>query len=930
MNEADPQSPEQPQPKPATGKVARPKAKAARKKKTAKVAAGSIKKKKTSAPEKPDDGRGVPKRPTAKVEKAGADGKPAAAPAAPKKNRWGKRPDKVFELPKYPPMTKNKSLVIVESPAKAKTINRYLGPNYVVKASIGHVRDLPKSKLGIDPDNDFKPDYVTIRGKKNVIDDLKSSAAKAKMVYLAPDPDREGEAIAWHLKEALHLDDKHARRVTFNEITKSAVKHAFDNPREINANLVNAQQARRALDRLVGYKISPLLWKKVFRGLSAGRVQSVAVRLICEREREIKAFIPEEYWSVTAYLGKDKLNAADRRTLDQFLKEYFGTSRDGETDEIDSAEEQDDTRVIRKPVTRLPDGVFHADLKKWKGENPKLSSRADVDAILAAIKDAPYSVSKVETKDRKDRPKPPYITSTMQQAASIRLGYPARKTMSIAQRLYEGIDVGEEGPTGLITYMRTDSVHLSDFAVNDARELVKREYGDKYLPATPNFYKSAKAAQAAHEAIRPTSVARTPRSLAGYLEPEQLKLYTLIWERFVACQMEPAVYAVTTIEVTAGDALFRATGRRLMFDGHARVSGLRHDEAEQLMPELIENQPVVSHEIRPDQHFTQPPPRFSEASLVKTLEKLGIGRPSTYAAIIGTIQDRNYVRVDKRAFYATELGLMVNDILVANFQRIVDTDFTSKMEMQLDKIEEGDLDWVEVLRNFYEMFKEELTHAEQKIEKIKGRPAHDEHGAEVPCQLCGAPMLERWSRYGKFYGCSRFPECKGTIPLNKEGKVIRVTKEEIICPKCGGELVVRMSRRGPFLGCSTFPKCNGTRNLESEKTVKQIETEAEFAGIHCNLCGQPMNLRFFRGRPFMGCSGYPDCHNTFNVPKAKEALADGTLKQDEAVKQAALAHAAEVKVKRAAEEAQENPARSRRSEPAYAGSGEDDSPDTAE
>ena len=926
MNEADAQQPEQPPPEPKTGKVAKSRAKAAPKRTAAKTGAVKKSAKKKAAP-KEDDGRGIPKKATAKVEKADA---PAATPAPAKKGRWGKRPEKVFELPKYPPMTKGKSLVIVESPAKAKTINRYLGPAYVVKASIGHVRDLPKSKLGIDPDNDFKPDYVTIRGKKNVIDDLKASAVKAKMVYLAPDPDREGEAIAWHLKEALHLDDKRARRVTFNEITKSAVKHAFDHPREINANLVNAQQARRALDRLVGYKISPLLWKKVFRGLSAGRVQSAAVRLICEREREIKAFIAEEYWSITAYLGKDKLSKRDRNTLEQFLIEHHGTARGAETDEIDSAEEQDDTRVIRRTVTRPPQGVFHADLKKWKGENPKLGSRTEVDEILAAIKGAPYSVSKVETKERKDRPKPPYITSTLQQAASIRLGFPARKTMAVAQRLYEGIDIGDEGPTGLITYMRTDSVHLSDFAVTDARELIKRDYGDKYLPLAPNFYKSAKAAQAAHEAIRPTSVARTPQSLATYLESEQLRLYTLIWERFVACQMEPAVYNVTTIEVGASDALFRTTGRVLLFDGHARVSGLRHDDAEQLLPELHEGDKLADHAVRPDQHFTQPPARFSEASLVKTLEKLGIGRPSTYAAIIGTIQDRNYVRVDKRAFYATELGLMVNDMLVANFHRIVDSDFTSKMEAQLDKIEEGELDWVEVLRNFYEMFKEELILAEQKIEKIKGRPALDEEGHEVPCPVCAAPMLERWSRFGKFYGCSRFPECKGTIPLNKDGKVIRVNKEELICPKCEGALVVRMSRRGPFLGCSTFPKCNGTRNLESEKTVKQIEQEAEFAGVSCNLCGQPFSVRFFRGRPFLGCSGYPDCKNTFNVPKAREALADGTIKQDVAAKEIALAHAAEVKAKRAAEEAtekaEERAADSTR-QPAYSGSGEDDSPE---
>lgn len=779
---------------------------------------------------------------------------------------------------------RGKPLVIVESPAKAKTINRYLGNAYIVKASVGHVRDLPKSKLGIDVEKDFEPQYLTIRGKKDVIKELRTAANKAKTVYLAPDPDREGEAIAWHLKEALDIEDARAKRVTFNEITKKAIQHAFDNPREIASNLVNAQQARRVLDRLVGYKISPLLWRKVFRGLSAGRVQSVALRLIVEREREIAAFIPEEYWTITAFLGKEELSENSRADLAKFLEFYHGVTREEESagDKIDSEDEDIDEDTAPKEKPKLPEGVFYADLKQYKGEKPQLASQADVDALLADIKGKPFSVSKIETKERRDRPKPPFITSTLQQAASTRLGFGARKTMQAAQRLYEGVELGEDGPTGLITYMRTDSFHLSDFAVNDARELIAREFGDKYVPEKPNFYKTSGKAQAAHEAVRPTSVARTPDSLAKYLERDQLRLYTLIWERFVACQMNPAVYEVTTIDITAGDALFRVGGRRLKFDGHARVSGIKLDKNEQLLPELNEGDPLIDHRVQPDQHFTQPPPRYSEASLVKTLEKEGIGRPSTYASIIGTIQDRFYVRSESRRLFATELGLMVSDILVNNFARIMQTDFTSKMEAQLDKIEEGELDWIEVLRNFYAIFVDELAEAEEKIEKVKGKPAVDEKGEPVPCPICGSEMIERWSRFGKFFGCTKFPDCKGTIPLDKEGRILKIEKEDLECPLCGKELVVRMSRRGPFLGCSTFPECRGTRNLDSEKSLRQLKTEAEFAGLSCDVCGKPMQVKHFRGRPFIGCSGYPDCKTTYNPTKAREAIAEGKLKQDEA------------------------------------------------
>ncbi|MCF6227721.1 MAG: type I DNA topoisomerase [Planctomycetes bacterium] len=818
-----------------------------------------------------------------------ADKKSAAKPAAKKKPAKKKAAAK--KATKKKPAKKKakgktaarrgKPLVIVESPAKAKTINRYLGKDYIVKASVGHVRDLPKSKLGIDVENNFEPRYMTIRGKKDIIKDLKEAADKAKMVYLAPDPDREGEAIAWHLKEALKIPDDRCKRVTFNEITKAAIQRAFDNPTEIAENVVNAQQARRVLDRLVGYKLSPLLWKKVFRGLSAGRVQSVALRLVVEREREIQAFKPEEYWSITAYLGKQELKSAGKEKLAAFLEAYHGVTREEEAkgDQIDSQDDSVSTEeATEKP--KLPDSVFHADLKKFQGKTPELPNRAAVDEILAHVAEQTFKVLSIKTKERQDHPKKPFITSTLQQAASTRLGFGARKTMQVAQKLYEGMNMGEDGPTGLITYMRTDSVHLSDFAVNDARELIEREFGKEYLPEKPNHYKTNSKAQAAHEAIRPTSVSRTPESVAKFMDRAQLRLYTMIWERFVSCQMMPAVYLVTTTEIEAGDALFRTSGKRLKFDGHARVSGVKLDKNEQLMPEVDEGEKLTDHATQPDQHFTQPPPRFSEASLVKKLEAEGIGRPSTYAAIIGTIQDRNYVRSDKRRLFATELGLMISDMLVKHFKRIMETSFTRNMEAQLDKIEEGNLDWIEVLRNFYAIFVEELEEAEKNIEKVKGKKAVDENGDDVPCPICNEEMIERWSKYGKFFGCTKFPDCKGTVPLNKEGKIIRVDKEELECPLCQKELVVRMSRRGAFLGCSTFPKCRGTKSLESEKTLNQFKVEAEFNGLTCNKCSKDMVVKFFRGRPFIGCMGYPECANTYNVKKAREAIEAGEVKQD--------------------------------------------------
>ncbi|MCK6439135.1 MAG: type I DNA topoisomerase, partial [Planctomycetes bacterium] len=765
---------------------------------------------------------------------------------------------------------------------------------YVVKASIGHVRDLPRSKLGIDIENGFTPKYMTIRGKKPVMDELKKYARDASHIFLATDPDREGEAIAWHLVEGLNLNKDKTQRVEFNEITKAAILRAFEHPRDIMSDLVDAQQARRVLDRIVGYSISPILWRKVAKGLSAGRVQSVAQKLICEREREIAAFKPEEYWSISAFLMKadvaKKLSAKEHEKLKATLRALHGG--EGEAKDWIDSEEEVDTESATEPQekVKLPDYMFRADLKKWRGETPKLSSGEQVKEITQRLDNADFKVSGVETKERKDRPKPPFITSTLQQVASMRMGFTAKRTMRTAQQLYEGIELGSEGATGMITYMRTDSVHISDFAVNDAREVIRGQFGEKYLPEQGIFYKTSSKAQAAHEAIRPTNIFRTPESVREYMNTDQFKLYKLIWDRFVACQMLPAVYNITTIEITADEALFRVSGKSLVFDGHTRVSGLKLDSGEQLLPPLAQNEALSCETVKGDQHFTQPPPRFSEASLVRTLEKEGIGRPSTYASIISTIVDRGYVTLDKRRFFATELGMLINDLLVNNFSRIVNTEFTAKMEEQLDRIEEGKLPWADVMGNFYALFKDELAEAEQKIEKIKGLVAKDGAGNEIVCQLCNSPMVVRWSKNGKFLGCSNFPECKGTMPLDREGKPILLRKEDIECTECKSPMVVRMGKRGPFLGCSTFPKCRGTRALEAAKTPEEKEAERKYAGLLCGKCSSPMAVRQARSRLFLGCTAYPTCRNAIGPKKADIAIEKGEMKIDPEAREKVLAN----------------------------------------
>ncbi|MGZ9584648.1 type I DNA topoisomerase [Paenibacillus marinisediminis] len=646
------------------------------------------------------------------------------------------------------------SLVIVESPAKAKTIGKYLGSKYIVKASMGHVRDLPKSQTGVEVDNNFNPKYITIRGKGSVIKELKDASKKVKKVYLAADPDREGEAIAWHLAHVLDLKETDACRVVFNEITKQAVKDAFKTPRPINMDLVHAQQARRILDRLVGYKISPLLWKKVKKGLSAGRVQSVSVKLIIDRENEIDAFIPEEYWTVTAILesGKSMLEAK-----------------------------------------------FH----QLKGEKKELSSEDDVKVILKAIGENPFIVKEVKEKERLRHPSPPFTTSSLQQEAARKLNFRASKTMSVAQQLYEGVELGKEGTVGLITYMRTDSTRISPTAQEEAGGYIIDKYGKEYMPETPRQYvKKSANAQDAHEAVRPTSILRDPEAMKPFLSRDQLRLYKLIWERFVSSQMTSAVMDTMTIDIGAGEAGFRATGSKVRFPGFMKVYVEGNDdgtvETDKLLPPMSVGDKLKKQAIEPKQHFTQPPPRYTEARLVKTLEELGIGRPSTYAPTLETIQKRGYVAIEEKKFVPTELGELVNQLMEEFFPEILDAEFTAHMEEDLDHVEEGQQDWDKVLANFYESFEKRLVVAEEEMKEIE---IEDEVSDEI-CEKCGKHLVYKMGRFGKFLACSGFPDCRNTRPIVKDTGVC--------CPKCKeGKLVERRSKKGRvFYGCDQYPTCD--------------------------------------------------------------------------------------------------------------------------
>ncbi len=645
-------------------------------------------------------------------------------------------------------------LVIVESPTKAKTIKKYLGRRYKVNASMGHVIDLPKSQIGIDTENNFSPKYITIRGKGEKLKELKSAAKDVKKIYLAADPDREGEAICWHLSRALGISDSELCRVEFNEITELAIKEAFKKPRLIDHNRVNAQQARRVLDRLVGYKISPLLWKKVRKGLSAGRVQSVALRLIVERENEIESFTPEEYWTLEARLKAEKA---------EFTARYHG--------------------------------------KQGKKHVP--SQRSELDDVLAGIEGQDFIVSSVKKKERKRNPSPPFTTSSLQQEASRKLGFAARKTMMIAQQLYEGLQLGKEGVVGLITYIRTDALRVSQQAQEETRSFISNEYGKNYLPQKPAVYRSKKGAQEAHEAIRPTSVLRTPEQVKEFLSRDQNRLYKLIWNRFTASQMAHAVFDTVSVDITAGSYLFRAAGSQIKFDGFMKLYIEGSDEEEKkeggLLPELSEGEKLLLLELMPEQHFTQPPPRFSEAMLVKTLEEKGIGRPSTYAPIIDTLQTRGYVVREAKVFYATEMGRLVLDLLLEFFPAVLDVDFTAQMEERLDKIAEGELDWVEVIRSFYESFAVSLKIAEEHMEKIVIEP----EVSDEACPNCGRNLVYKMGKYGKFLACPGFPECRYAKPIIKQ--------MDVDCPLCGKPLVERKTkRRRKFFGCSGYPECEFT------------------------------------------------------------------------------------------------------------------------
>lgn len=678
-----------------------------------------------------------------------------------------------------------KYLVIVESPAKAKTIEKYLGRNYKVVASVGHIRDLPKSKMGIDIENNYEPHYISIRGKGDVIKSLKAAAKKAEKVYLAADPDREGEAIAWHLAYLLGLDLKDKNRVVFNEITKEAVKAAFKEPRTINVDLVDAQQARRILDRLVGYSISPILWRKVKKGLSAGRVQSVALKMIIDRENEIREFKPEEYWSIDGNFQKGRK---------KFKANFWGVD----------------------------------------GKKKKLPNAEAVKEITSRIDGKDYDVTKVEKKERKRNPALPFTTSSLQQEAARKLNFRTRKTMMVAQQLYEGIALGKQGTVGLITYMRTDSTRIADSAKAEAAEFIEKTYVDEFSAHGGRKAKNTQGAQDAHEAVRPSSVLRTPDEMKKYLDKDQLKLYTLIWSRFVASQMTPAILDTMKVTLQQNGVTFIANGSKVKFKGFMQVYVEGRDDGkedkENILPELVEGDVVKSVDIEPKQHFTQPPARFSEATLIRTLEENGVGRPSTYAPTLETIQRRYYVKLTNKRFEPTELGEIVNSLVSEFFPQIVDTHFTATMETDLDKVGEGQEKWVEVVDRFYKPFEKELTNAEEKIEKIQIK----DEPAGFDCELCGHPMVIKLGRYGKFYACSNFPDCRNTKAIVKE---IGVT-----CPVCHeGQVIERKSKKNRiFYGCSRYPECDFT---SWDKPV----------GRPCPKCGQYLVEKKVKGGKQVVC-----------------------------------------------------------------------------
>ncbi len=709
----------------------------------------------------------------------------------------------------------SKSLVVVESPAKARTIEKILGKDYIVDSSVGHIRDLPKKELGVDVDNNFTPKYVMIRGKGSVVKEIQEKAKKVDCIYLAADPDREGEAICWHLATELKKVKKPIYRIVYNEVTQSAILEAIQNPGTIDQALVDAQQARRVLDRLIGWKISPILWSSVKPGLSAGRVQSVAVRLICEREAEIEAFKPEEYWTLTA-------------TVTPTPKEHLFPAK------------------LHKIGTK-------------KGEINNYGFRIDADRaneLAADAKEQPFVVDKVQKRERKQKPVPPFITSTLQQEASRKLRYTAKKTMMIAQQLYEGLTIGEEGSVGLITYMRTDSTRIAQDALTAARKYIKTQYGSDYLPARAIHYKSKKGAQDAHEAIRPTLNLRTPKSLKPYLSNDQYRLYDLIWKRFIACQMNPTILDATTIDIKAGHYLFRATGSVIKFDGFRRIymegqdditNGDNNEGDENVnLPDVTEGDVLDLRKLEPKQHFTQPPPRYNEATLVKALEAKEIGRPSTYATILSTIQGRDYITQEQRRLMPTDVGRLVNELLIHGFPDIVDVEFTKEMEQKLDTIAEGKAGWVDTLDEFYPSFQDALKEAPDKM--YEARKAMETE-SDQQCEKCGGNMIIKWGKYGRFLGCANYPGCENIKALNGDDIAAEPEETDTLCDKCGEVMVIKQSRSGArFMACSGYPKC---------KNAKPIPMGVDCPEPDCD--GYLGERRSKRGKVFYGCSNYPAC-----------------------------------------------------------------------
>lgn len=727
----------------------------------------------------------------------------------------------------------SQSLIIVESPTKVRTLKKFLGDAYEIKASVGHIKDLPKKDLGVDPEHNFTPKYVTISGKKKIIEEIRRASKSARSIFLAPDPDREGEAIAWHIADELKVDTQILYRAVFNEITKSAVLKALEHPRRLDPDLYHAQQARRILDRIVGYHLSPLLWEKVKRGLSAGRVQSVAVRIVCDREQKIKEFQPKEYWYIDVEF-------------------------------------------------QIPDGTsFSARLAKIDGEQVAVNTQSQADDLAARLRNVTFQISNVETKERQKNSPPPFITSTLQQEAYRRLKFPVKKTMFLAQRLYEGVDLGAEGPIGLITYIRTDSVRVAKEALDAVRDYISKQYGKDYLPEKPNVFRSRKGAQEAHEAIRPTSLEHVPETIESQLDRDLFRLYQLIWNRFLASQCAPALYENTTAEITSlGSSptfVLRATGSTLRFPGFLAIyrdtdenekneqNGEEKGEIGSL-PCLSPDDLLSLRNVNPSQHFTNPPPRFTEASLVRELEEKEIGRPSTYATILSQIQGKGYLKKSKGKFFPTELGALVNDLLVESFPEIVNVEFTAEMEEKLDQIESGKENWTKVLQNFFTPFQESVKHAQNHMRQVKGTTIP----TDVTCDACEKPMVIRWGKNGEFLACSGYPSCRNTknftrdesgkiLPQEKGTAVQSLVEPGITCPSCGRPMVIKRGRYGEFIACSGYPKCKSTLPLGS--------------GLPCPESGCTGTLVQKRGRgrrSFYGCSRYPDCNFTLGGRLVRE------------------------------------------------------------